>query len=293
MIIDDLDNEKGQGLISVIISLGLLGILASVFATMMTSQTRELTRLNQKQEILDFTQTLLTTFQNPQNCSWQVAGARLSVYDEFGTATSTVVFPKLYSGINATSPLLAQEKSLMPGTQTQLAVDTITLTQLQALDPPAASGGTPPEYWKGVWEITFSSPQGFSFRPLRVTQIVRADSIPFPGNTSLVSCFASNGVTSLNGRVSAMSCYNINVPMIPSSSGSALSRDYVCNGPGGDGLTGSAPYSTYLLRAGCWGSQGFVQSVISQTQARCATQSGAAIDTTTAPKVDLFCCQYP
>lgn len=72
-----LGNQRGQSIVQVLISIGLMGILMTAFATMMTNQSRETQALTEKLASLDFSRTVTQYLSNSTTCSAMFAASNL------------------------------------------------------------------------------------------------------------------------------------------------------------------------------------------------------------------------
>ncbi len=63
-------NPRGQGLIQILISIGMLGIFVMVFASIMLAQTNEIKALTQKLASADLEKLLQTSLANGSVCQY-------------------------------------------------------------------------------------------------------------------------------------------------------------------------------------------------------------------------------
>lgn len=156
-------NTRGMSLVEVLVSLGITVILMSATASMFVTQQRENRALNQKLEMIELKNQIMQAFQNPLNCTWQLAG---KTFDTTGVSTTTpsptiIELGELRQGQNNTSLLLAKNNTRLPGTQTNLLVANVRFSNIVATD-------NANEY-KGNFEISFA--EASLARPIRAITI--------------------------------------------------------------------------------------------------------------------------
>jgi type II secretory pathway pseudopilin PulG len=185
--------HKGIGLIEILISLALLGIVSSTFLSVIFNQQKQLRLINQKQEIADLKSYLQSTFTNSDSCTCSLRPTDPNnpgslVFDSTITdGSQTMTIPKLLEGCAVGANSLATSGDFVPGTQTQLKINDIKMVKIQP-------GGNPLE-WFGYIQISFDpSSTVASLKPLQIKQRFTIDTIApsTDSNRLLKSCIATD-----------------------------------------------------------------------------------------------------
>lgn len=186
-------NMRGASLIEILVSLAILGIVASGFLTVVINQQKQLHHVNQKQEVAELKAYLLSTFTNSDSCTCSLRPTNPAlpgplVFDStVVNGSQSMIIPKIVEGCAVGAKSLAAAGELVPGTQTNLKVQDIKLVEIQP-------GGNPLE-WFGYLQISFdpaSTP--LSLKPLQVKQRFTIDTIApsVAANRLVHSCIATD-----------------------------------------------------------------------------------------------------
>lgn len=178
-------------LLEAVISLGISAILMSATASMFLSQQKENKALQQKLETVDLKNQIMQGFINPNNCTWQLSGKTFNTTGVTATNPSSTVISltELRQGPNTSSFLIAATGQPVPGTQTKLAVHSVTFKEIFAT-------GNPNEY-KGIFEISFTpSSMVRVIQSVRYNQIITAIGSP---TASITACGAPSNDFKLGG----------------------------------------------------------------------------------------------
>ncbi|MBL7670292.1 MAG: prepilin-type N-terminal cleavage/methylation domain-containing protein [Bdellovibrionaceae bacterium] len=186
-------NMRGASLIEILVSLAILGIVASGFLTVVINQQKQLHHVNQKQEVAELKAYLLSTFTNSDSCTCSLRPTDTAqpgplVFDSnVVDGSQAMIIPKIVEGCALGAKNLAGAGELVPGTQTNLRVQDIRLVKIQP-------GGNPLE-WFGYLQISFdptSTP--ISLKPLQVKQRFTIDTIApsVAANRLIKSCIATD-----------------------------------------------------------------------------------------------------
>lgn len=130
------NKEKGFTLIELLIAAGVVAVVSLAFARMIVSASQANRAISQKLETIDFKQNVLTAFLSKSTCDCNVASF---VFDSSVTPIGPISLGRVKSGCAGTAPNLAQDATLLPGSQTKLSVSTVQLVQI-------APTGNPNEY---------------------------------------------------------------------------------------------------------------------------------------------------
>lgn len=197
--------KNGFSLTGVIIASGITALIFGFIADMVIFQNKEQKHLSQKIEITDFTNTLITTFAKPGNCSCQFANNATNPnlvnygalhFDSTNVSgTESISVVNLYSGClgGANLPiLLAADNQLLNGTQ-DLIVDTVKLINLKP-----SGGGANPNDWQGQWQVVFKVGPGSLRKPTSPVQVTQKFTIdPTVPTVALIS--SCNGISTGTG----------------------------------------------------------------------------------------------
>lgn len=141
----------GQSLVQVIVSLGVIAVLAVAVMTLLVSQASSIRYLEQRSESLEVKNLLSLTFQNADNCTCQINPN--STIDNFNDAnlwfdsavvdgSQSISVKKLKSGCALDAPILIAEGQTM---NSGLIVDKIDLVNLK----PTSNLNE----WQGDWRV--------------------------------------------------------------------------------------------------------------------------------------------
>lgn len=86
-------NSRGQSLISVLISVAIMGILITIMTAMFESQNREMRAMREKLSSADLTRVLTQTLANPSVCSSLFASTNLVTPGSIPFDASSVSYP--------------------------------------------------------------------------------------------------------------------------------------------------------------------------------------------------------
>ncbi len=183
-----LKSNKGNTLISVIIALGISGLIISGTMTALTNQLVEQKRISQKYELLELKNTMMRSFTNPAACIAQIPAGNNKVESE-GAGFKPITLNTLKLSSSATSPVIAEtskdQSILLPGTSTGLKIKKI---EFQILAPTVDGINT--EY-QGQFVITpdEETTKGY-FAPITISQIVKTDG---GAPNQIISCNPTTG----------------------------------------------------------------------------------------------------
>lgn len=160
-------DNRGFSLVQVMVTVGVMSILAAAMLSMAINQAATIRYLEQKSEALEVKTLLSTTFQDPNVCTCQInPNATVDNFNDvdlwFNSAvvdgSQTISVKKLKSGCSLNSPGLIHEgQKLSSG----LVVDKINLVNLK----PTAN----PNQWEGDWQVTWTTnPSDRSQKPIVV-----------------------------------------------------------------------------------------------------------------------------
>ncbi|MBN8536575.1 MAG: tail fiber domain-containing protein [Deltaproteobacteria bacterium] len=196
---------KGFSLAGVIVATGIGAIIIGFISEMIIFQYKDQKYLSQKMEITDFTNTLLSTFAKPSNCSCQfqnnvtnpnLANFAALHFDSTNTTGSEIIaVTNLYSGCSGglSSPLLLASNNQPLYGARDLIVDTVKLINLKP-----SGGGANPRDWQGQWQIQFKVGPGSLSKPsppVLVTQKFTIDDT----NPSIALISSCNGISTGTG----------------------------------------------------------------------------------------------
>jgi hypothetical protein len=86
-------NEKGQGLLEVIIAIGIMGIMMLGFASMMSSQYRETGALEQKLAAMDLEKLLIASLADGTVCQYVLNNPTVLTFDSTAALPRTISLP--------------------------------------------------------------------------------------------------------------------------------------------------------------------------------------------------------
>ncbi len=179
-------NERGMGMIEVVIAAGLMGVLVLGMASMYETQQKQIKVLMQKQELVDLKNQMLTNLNNPTVCTWQLKDKAIDVSmptSEVSPSPTilTLTNNTIYGGPNSTSAPLASAGQKLPNSIHGLQVLRVAFKGIFAT-------GNPDEY-RGVFEVVLdpaSTPM--PVRPVQVPVTISTAPADPPNAKKIVSC---------------------------------------------------------------------------------------------------------
>lgn len=146
-------NERGSMLIQAILSMAMLGIIGTMYASMMNQMGRSQQILSQKLEQNDLKMSMMASLISNEVCGWQFAGKTLpDPAAATGSPESKLAFDRFYLGLSNTSPLLATVNQKVPGSTTGQSISDLYLSQIAV--------NTSPTDFTGKIFIAFSDANG-------------------------------------------------------------------------------------------------------------------------------------
>lgn len=163
-------NQRGQSLMSVMVSIAISGIVILVVLSIIEQQNKSLKQFQQKSELIQQQSFLQNVFDSGQTCDWQFAtlGQTLNTISvkADGTLNSTLTLTKLHAGMDASSPIIAQVGQQL--SDTRLRISSIKFENIRA-------SGTPNRYY-GELNIAFNQNAGeVAYRHLTVLKTIIVD----------------------------------------------------------------------------------------------------------------------
>ncbi len=159
-------SSKGESLVMVMISLGVVSLIGLGVGNVISSASIEQKRLAQKLELLDLKNSIIGAMANPNNCTCQLNGV---VFKKTPTGYVDVTLTDLKAACLSSSVILAKAKDKLPGTQTGLKISSIKITEIKDRGNPGEVAG----YF--TLQADSSTSVG-DFQPIRVLQSFKLDS---------------------------------------------------------------------------------------------------------------------
>lgn len=193
-----LANQRGQSLVQVLISIGLMGILMASFATMTANQSRETQALSEKLAAMDFQQQLIRSFADGKVCT--------SLLNNLTLNTSGMVLNVTGIPVSTTAPpgSLAKAGQAPSPLSSTLVVDANNPFQVTNI----ASAGT--NLYSGVFQVGFDKTRLVRALQPAQTQIT----ITTNGGTTITGCQSTSssfgglyGYTNWNGSCQSANIY--------------------------------------------------------------------------------------
>lgn len=179
-----IQKQNGFSVIESLIAAALLGIVAFMAASIMTSQTGSIRYLAQKGDTIDIKLQLNEVMGNPENCACQLDptltaddsnDANLIVNPSIVDGSQSLNVRRIRIGCGATSPILAEENQVL---SPDLSIGRVEFANLRPT-------GNPNE-WTGTWRVNFTSAaQRISVLPAEFPQTVTI--LPGPPASARVS----------------------------------------------------------------------------------------------------------
>jgi len=254
-----LTNHRGQSLVQVLISIGIMGILMATMATMFSNQSRETTALSQKLASADLEKILISSLSDGSVCQYIVNHPSPLTFDSTKVSPSTpqIITPTLpiYASVQpgppaVTGPVVAQVGQLASPYSTSATIGSITLSISGAPSPLPPPG--PGVIFTGNWVVTID--KGTLIRtlvPNTVSTALVADTTN--PNAAIITGCSGNSVGGIGGYATfiAPGPFTFTVP-------TGVSKIKVTAVGGGGGGGGSAGTTSLNVSAGIGANGGTV-----------------------------------
>lgn len=204
-------NSKGQSLIQVLVSIGLMSILITLFASIVTSQQKEIKSLTEKQAYIEFSNFAIDTLSTGEVCKFETNNPTVQTLDltPDNIQNAKFTFNELHTKPDSTSPMLVRVGDAVSSLTNSLVVKSIELAEF--------SGGGPS--YLANWVIKFDEEKTVrALKPLKIKTMVNFDTANLAaskvqnckaeGETKQV--FALKAVFYNNGNSQGNICLGIN-----------------------------------------------------------------------------------
>jgi hypothetical protein len=177
-------NQRGNSLIQVLISIGLMGLLMAAFASMMVNQQTETRALSEKFGALDLQQFLTASLADGSVCAYVMNIPTVLTFDSTTPLPHTITLPDpdlngqraaLYASILPGPPIAPGPVAAQVGKAPSQVARTLVVKSIQLQITQGSSGG-----YSGNWLVNFDSTLSVrAIKPVSVSTVITADtSIP-------------------------------------------------------------------------------------------------------------------
>ncbi|WP_291516471.1 hypothetical protein [Bdellovibrio sp. ArHS] len=223
-------DERGQGIVQLLMAFGLLGFLATVSASVVVNQQREFQFLEQKANSLDLKNQLMLTFQNPDLCTcqlnpdltvdnWNDANLRFNANREDGSESLNL--RRIRAGCSPTDGIIVRENQVL---SSGLIIDKVQVTDLRPTSYVDLAGNK--LEWMAKLTVSFKPESSRrALKPISFEFPVQVDTSKPKVARTVSSCVSANA--SVVGYVVQISTLNQYMP----ASSPAISCPEVANGP--------------------------------------------------------------
>lgn len=174
-------DQKGNSLIQVLVSVGILGVVMAGVATMMFHQGRETKALSEVLASMDLQKTLLATFASGEVCHHILNNPTQHTFDSTSVSEAnpqTIRVSRIPVSVNASAPSIVQVGAKASAYSNSLEVSDIRLL---------ITGGSDDAY-VGSWIVDFDSSKTVRrVKPLVVSTLLTVDRTT-PTATRIVGC---------------------------------------------------------------------------------------------------------
>ena len=180
-------SQRGFSLVEILVGAALIGVVALVSASILTSQTSSIRYVAQKSEVLDIREQMLMALQSPDTCSCQLNPALTTdnsndsnlIWNSAVVDGSALMNVKsLKAGCALNSPVIVQEgQAITP----DLSVSRVDFAALRPT-------GTPGE-WQGKWRVSFTTQkERVPIAPLEIDALVTTGLLGTSLNIAVQAC---------------------------------------------------------------------------------------------------------
>jgi type II secretory pathway pseudopilin PulG len=202
-------NVRGQALIQALVAVGIVGILAVAMMSLISTQSKEMSAVNEKLGTLDLQRQLITVLAGGSVCRYQLTQPTPRIIDTtlIGTATPpSISMSEILSAASPTATAVASVGSSPATNAPHLVVTQIALKNITAV-------GVPDLYSA---DIVVDFAQDRLVRPLRSLSFRVSLTTTGPPNAKAITGCSSDGGTA--GPLVDISCYSGTTPScIPSA----------------------------------------------------------------------------
>jgi hypothetical protein len=195
-------NSKGQSLIQVMISAGIMGILAMTFLSMMNAQQRMTTQLSQRLASLDLERSITSALADGTVCSYMLTNsAQTLAINPNGLpplTTALASFSQIPMSANPTAPPLVNKTAPASSMSPSLFVSSITLDHVTCNPTLCTPAST---QFNGKITVAFDSTNNKLIIPLAPLSFPVNFSVTGSGVNKAVSCTGGGGTGATAGSV--------------------------------------------------------------------------------------------
>lgn len=197
-----LGDQRGQSIVQVLISVGLMGILMTAFTSMMAMQYRETNALSQKLASTDLERLLQSSLSNGSVCQYITNNPAILTFDSTKVSPTTpqIVTPTLpiFASVQlgppvVTGPIVAQIGQSASSFSSSAIIEAIGLSISGAPSPLPTPG--PGVVFTGNWIITLDPTKLVrALAPIRVATTITVDTTT-PTASQITSCQSGAGIS--------------------------------------------------------------------------------------------------
>lgn len=202
-------NNRGMGLIQIVVAMGLLAIFINVLASTFSQMFRQMKYLDQKNDLMDIRSQILATVQNSDSCRCHInptysyfdsnVKAKLAFNTQLTKDQRKIDIPEMYSGC---SPSLPKIVKVGDSTSSGMRVQEVSLSDLEP------TGAT--NEWQGYWTVVMDpASMAGPMKNIRVPQRFIVDTTTSgntPTHATVDSCMGTStqmDCTSLGGTLNS------------------------------------------------------------------------------------------
>ena len=135
-------NQRGMGLVQVLVSVAIMSVVLTGVAIMMTTQMQETKAMTEKLAALDLQKSLINTFAKADVCAFNIVG-RAAPFNAAANPIAPINLGNvLYAGTNANTPIVAQVNTLASPVSPAVLVQEIRLNNIVCETAPCGPSST-------------------------------------------------------------------------------------------------------------------------------------------------------
>lgn len=132
-------NQRGFGLVQVLVTVAIMGIVLTAVATMMVTQMQETKAMTEKLAALDFQKSLTSNFAKAGVCSFNLKRASVQIFDSSVNPIPNLTLDSaLYSGNSINHPIFVQVGKAASPISPVVIVESIVLSNIRCNTMPCA-----------------------------------------------------------------------------------------------------------------------------------------------------------
>ena len=133
-------NQRGFGLVQVLVTVAIMGVVLTAVATMMVTQMQETKAMTEKLAVLDIQKSLSNNLAKADVCSFNVLRSTSIAFDSGANPIPNIQLDNaLYAGAGVNSPIFIEKNKAPSVISSNVVVDSLWLTNIRCNPMPCVA----------------------------------------------------------------------------------------------------------------------------------------------------------